>query len=72
MPTYDFRHNDTGEEWEATMGYNDKKAYCEEHNCAHVILSSPKFVSGIKDVWSQTDEGFKERMKGIKNVGECK
>ena len=66
MPTYDFRHNKTGDEWEATMSYDDKDSYCKENNCKHIIKSAPSFVSGIKDVHSMTDEGFKERMKGIK------
>ena len=69
MPIYDFRHNETNEEWYSVMSYTDKAEYCFKHNCISIIKTAPKLVSGTKDAWSQTDDGFKERMKGIKATG---
>lgn len=72
MPTYDFRHLETGEEWESTMSWKDKDSYCKEHNCKLIIKSTPSFISSARDVHSMTDEGFKERMKNIKATGGSK
>ena len=69
MPIYDFEHNETGKRWTDVVTYDDKPAYCIEHNCKYIILSVPPCISQRRDNWSQTDDGCKERMKGIKATG---
>ena len=58
MPTYDFKSNKTGEEWEDTMSWKDLDAYYKEHDCHQIINKQPQVVSGVKSLWSQTDQGF--------------
>lgn len=72
MPIYDFRHNETGEEWNELMSWKDKDAYCKEHNCMQVILSAPTVVRGVGDLYSKTDNEFKDRMKEIKKAAGTK
>ena len=56
MPTYDFKSNKTGEEWEDTMSWKDLDAYYKKHDCQQVINKQPQVVSGVKSLWSQTDD----------------
>lgn len=70
MPIYEFMHNETGEVWEACMSYNDKEEYMEQNNCRSYFSTVPPVVHQTGDVWSKTDDGFKDRMKQInKNAG---
>ena len=68
MPTYDFKSNKTGKEWEDTMSYKDLDAYYKKHDCQQVINKQPKVISGVKSLLSQTDDGFKDRMSEIQKV----
>ena len=68
MPTYDFKSNKTGKEWEDTMSYKDLDKYYIDHDCQQVINMQPTVVSGVKSLWSQTDQGFKDRMSEINKV----
>ena len=68
MPTYDFKSNKTGKEWEDTMSYKKLDEYYKEHDCQQVIHKQPMVVSGVKSIWSQTDDGFKDRMQEINKV----
>ena len=68
MPTYDFKSNKTGKEWEDTMSYKDLDQYYIDHDCQQVINKQAAVVSGVKSLWSQTDQGFKDRMSEINKV----
>ena len=68
MPTYDFKSNKTDKEWEDTMSYKDLDQYYIDHDCQQVINKQPTVVSGVKSLWSQTDQGFKDRMSEINKV----
>ena len=53
------------------MSYKDLDAYYKKHDCQQVINKQPKVISGVKSLWSQTDDGFKDRMQEItKNAGK--
>lgn len=70
MPTYEFKHNETGEIWEAIMSYKEKEEYMEKNNCSPYFSSVPQVVHRTGDVWSKTDDQFKSRMAQInKNAG---
>jgi len=66
MPTYDFEHTETGEIWSDTIRYDDKDAYLKEHNCRVIFLSTPQVIGTSKDIYSRSDDGFKDKMKTIK------
>tara|TARA_B100000780_G_C20707942_1_gene281454 strand:- start:10 stop:255 length:246 start_codon:yes stop_codon:yes gene_type:complete len=68
MPTYNFINKDTGKEWEDTMSYKKLDEYYIEHNCEQVFHKMQQVVSGVKSLWSQTDDGFKDRMSEINKV----
>ena len=71
MPTYDFKSNKTGKEWEDTMSWKDLDQYYIDHDCQQVIHKQAAVVSGVKSLWSQTDDGFKDRMQEItKHAGK--
>ena len=68
MPTYNFKSNKTGKEWEDTMSYKKLDEYYKEHDCQQVFHTMQKVVSGVRSLWSQTDDGFKDRMSEINKV----
>ena len=68
MPTYDFKSNKTGKEWEDTMSYKDLDQYYIDHDCQQVINKQPTVVFCVKSLWSQTDQVFKDRMSEINKV----
>lgn len=68
MPTYNFINKDTGKEWEDTMSYKKLDEYYKEHDCQQVHHKMQKVVAGTKSLWSQTDDGFKDRMQEINKV----
>ena len=70
MPTYKFKNKTTGIEWEKEMKMSELDDYKEENNCS-IVIGVPTVVSGVKSLWSQTDDGFKDRMSEInKNAGK--
>ena len=70
MPTYEFKHNETGKIWEETMSYNDKESYMAKNNCQSYFSTVPPVVHKTGDVYSKTDDNFKSRMSQIeKNAG---
>ncbi len=70
MALYEFKHNETGEIWEANMSYEKKKEYMEKNNCSSYFSKVPPVVHKTGDAYSKTDDSFKDRMKQInKNAG---
>ena len=65
MPTYTFRNNKTGKEWEDTMSHKDLDEYYIDYDCAQVFYTTPKVISTTGDIYSKTDNTFKDRMKDI-------
>jgi len=66
MPIYDFKHNDTGDIWTATMPYDDKKAYMTEHNCRAYFRTCPQVIGTSKDIYAKSSDEFKDRLKRVK------
>jgi len=67
MPTYTFKSNTTGEEWDDEMSYTKLDAYYKKHNCDQVI-GPTTVISGTGEMRLKTDEGFKDRMREIKKA----
>ena len=67
MPTYKFKNKTTGVEWEKEMKISELDDYKKENNCS-IVIGVPTTISGTKSLWSQTDDGFKDRMKEIEKT----
>jgi len=64
MPTYLFRNNDTGEEYEEFMSISALDSYLEEHNVTQLINGAPMIHSGRG--MGKPDAGFRDLLKTIK------
>jgi len=63
MPTYSFKNNDTGEEWEEFFTISDKEEFLKEND--H-ITQLPSLISIVSDVGGiKNDGGWKDNMSRI-------
>ena len=65
MPTYTFKSNKTGKEWDDTIRIAELDAYYIEHDCDQVIGAPTTLYHGVIDVHSRTTDEFKDKMKDI-------
>jgi len=64
MPTYTFKSNKTGKEWDDTIRIAELDAYYIKHDCEQVIGITTT-LSTVGDVHSKTTHEFQDRMKEI-------
>ena len=63
MPTYSFRNNDTGEEWEEFFSISGKEEFLKEND--HIV-QLPSLISIIGDVGGiKNDSGWGDNMQRI-------
>ena len=63
MPTYSFRNNDTGEEWEEFFSISGKEEFLKEND--HIV-QLPSLVAIVGDVGGiKNDSGWKDNMSRI-------
>ena len=63
MPTYSFKNNDTGEEWEEFFSISGKSEYLEKNPN---IKQLPSLISIVSDVGGiKNDGGWKDNMSRI-------
>ena len=63
MPTYSFRNNDTGEEWEEFFSISGKEEFLEKND--HIV-QLPSLISIIGDVGGiKNDSGWGDNMSRI-------
>ena len=68
MPTYSFKDNNTGEEFDEFMGMSEKDKYLEDNPHISQVPVLFAFVGDhIMGVGPKTDGGFNERMEQIAN-----
>ncbi len=72
MPTYNFKSNKTGKEWEDTMSWKKLDEYYVEYDCQQIFHSMQNVVSGTGDVQSKTTHEFQDRMKDIHKLAGSK
>jgi hypothetical protein len=66
MPTYTFKDNDTGEQWDDIMKISELDSYKETNNCS-TVMQPVKFNYGsTKDMYGKSDGDFRSRMKNLK------
>ena len=68
MPTYTFKDNNTGLEFDEFMGMSEKDKYLEDNSHISQVPVLFAFVGDhIMGVGPKTDGGFNERMEQIAN-----
>ena len=63
MPTYNFKRNDTGEEYSLFLPMSERETYIKENNVTQ-LLTSIAVVSGRG--MGKPDAGFRDLLKTIK------
>lgn len=66
MPLYQFRNNDTQEQFEEMMKFSEKEIYLEENPHIQQILGATNTVSGVGGVHSKIPDGFNEVLQRVK------
>ena len=64
MPTYMLRNKRTDETWQVLCTYEEVKKRLSDE--VELVLSTPKFVSGVGNLHSKVPDGFKDRLGQIK------
>ena len=65
MPTYQFKNNTTGVEWEKFMRMSEVDDYKKENDCS-IIITGVNIASGQGDnIDAKTDDGWKETLAKI-------
>ena len=64
MPTYMLRNKRTDETWQVLCTYEEMKKRLSDE--VELVLSTPKFVSGVGNLHSKVPDGFKDRLGQIK------
>jgi len=66
MPTYTFRSNKDGSEWDDTMSHTTLDLYYLKHDCVQIFYTAPMVLSGSGDnIDAKTDDGWKETLAKI-------
>tara|TARA_E500000318_G_scaffold106854_1_gene115325 strand:- start:392 stop:691 length:300 start_codon:yes stop_codon:yes gene_type:complete len=63
MPTYNFKNNDTGEEWEEFFTISGKEEFLEQNDHIVQLPSSFQIVSDVGGI--KNDGGWKDNMSRI-------
>lgn len=67
MPTYQFRNNKTGVEWEEFMGISEADRYLEENpDIERLVNGAPMIVSSAMGGKTKPDSGFRDLLKDMK------
>ena len=66
MPTYMLRNKRTDETWQVLCTYEEMKKRLSDE--VELVLSTPKFVSGVGNLHSKVPDGFKDRLGQIKKT----
>lgn len=64
MPTYTFKNNETGHEFDSFMPYDDLSTYLSEHSELSQVIKFPGIVSDAGSM--KPDQGFRDVLKRIK------
>tara|TARA_S200002703_G_scaffold150437_1_gene148775 strand:- start:201 stop:506 length:306 start_codon:yes stop_codon:yes gene_type:complete len=64
MPMYTLYNEETEEEYDVLMKYEDKKSFLEAHPFIQERIGAPAFVKGVGDR-TKPPEGFKEVLSKI-------
>lgn len=68
MPNYQFKNNETGEEFEELMSWNEKVKFLEENPHITSIITAPQIISGTGNFNSKVPDWHKDNMKEMKKI----
>lgn len=66
MPTYTLKDIKTQVEWDVNCSYDQLQVILDEQPDVIKVLSVPKIVSGVGNLNSKTDDGWKDTLGRIK------
>ena len=66
MPTYLIKNTETDTEEEVFMSYGTLQEYLSINPHLKQVHKSSHIVGGVRDVFSRTDDGWKDVIKSIK------
>ena len=66
MPTYTFKNNITGLDFDEFMGMNEKDKYLKDNPHLEAVLTMPAIVSGVAG-GRRTDDNFKDVLRNMKD-----
>ncbi len=66
MPTYMLRNKRTDETWQVLCTYEEMKKRLSDE--VELVLSTPKFVSGVGNLHSKVPDGFRDSLSQIKKT----
>lgn len=67
MPTYRFKNNQTGDEWEEFMGISEADKFLEENpHIERLVNGAPMLVGSAMGGKTKPDNGFRDLLKDIK------
>ena len=64
MPTYMLRNKRTGETWQVLCKYEEMKKRLSDE--IELVPIMPHIVSGVGNLYSKTDDGWKDNLRRIK------
>lgn len=68
MPSYTLENMDTKEQKDVIMSWSELEDFIKENPEWKQIPGAPKIISGAKGVHSQTSDGFRDVLRGIKKA----
>lgn len=68
MPNYQFKNNETGEEFEELMSWDDKVKFLEDNPHIISIITAPTIISGTGNFNSKVPDWHKDNMKEMKKI----
>lgn len=67
MPTYQFKNNKTGVEWEEFMGISEADRYLEANpDVERLVNGAPMIVGSAMGGRTKPDDGFRDLLKDMK------
>ena len=63
MPTYKFKSNKTGDEYEEFMKISDLDNYIKENDVTQMVNGAPLLISGVNQ---KPDDSFRDVLREIK------
>jgi predicted nucleic acid-binding Zn ribbon protein len=68
MPIYTFRNNETGEEFDETMGISELDTYLESNSHIEQLITSGTKIVHERGTNLRVDDGFRESIAKVKET----
>ena len=68
MPNYQFKNNETGEEFEELMSWDEKCKFLEKNPHITSIITAPTIIGGSSNLMNKVPDWHKDNMKEMKKL----